>query len=187
MRPFFIFIRRENAGRRKVKAEKRRTPSEGPPAVKEDIAEAARNVAESLCAAEGLELVHVEYQRESSGRTLRVYIDRSDGVTLDDCVAVSRQLNDLLDVYLETGAPYRLEVSSPGAERPLVKADDFVRFQGNTARIKTRRPIDGQRNFKGVILESANDAVKLMTENKTALIPLAEISRARLVADNGVV
>ena len=76
-------------------------------------------LAEPLCESEGLELVHVEYQREAGGRILRLYIDRSGGVSLDDCVSVSRQLNDLLDVKLEDIGPYTLEVTSPGPERPL--------------------------------------------------------------------
>jgi ribosome maturation factor RimP len=71
-------------------------------------------LAEPLCDSEGLELVHIEYQRESGGRILRLYIDRPGGVSIDDCVNVSRQLNDLLDVNFEDIGPYTLEVTSPG-------------------------------------------------------------------------
>ena len=63
-----------------------------------------------------MELIYVEYQREAGGRILRLYIDRPGGVTLDDCIYISRQSSDLLDVYLENTGPYRLEVSSPGTE-----------------------------------------------------------------------
>ncbi|MBW2488595.1 MAG: hypothetical protein JRE72_14325, partial [Deltaproteobacteria bacterium] len=77
------------------------------------------SLVEPLCDSEGLELVHIEYQREAGGRVLRLYIDRPAGVRIDDCVNVSRQLNDLLDVNLDDMGPYTLEVTSPGPERPL--------------------------------------------------------------------
>jgi ribosome maturation factor RimP len=86
-------------------------------------------LAEPLCLSEGLELVHVEYQREPAGRTLRIYLDKPGGVTLDDCVNISRQLSDLLDVGLETEAPYRMEVSSPGIQRPLGRLERFRTVQ----------------------------------------------------------
>ena len=103
---------------------------------KEEIVARIRKLTESLCEAEGFELVHVEYQWEAGGNILRLYIDKPDvyqldahqlgGVTLDDCAYISRQVSDLLDVDLsESGLddnmPYRLEVSSPGHDRPLEK------------------------------------------------------------------
>ena len=96
-----------------------------------------RNLAEPLCEAEGVELVHIEYQRESSGRILRVYIDKPGGIRLDDCVRISRQLNDILDVYLENDLAYNLEVSSPGSDRPLGRKEDFDRFKDHQASVKT--------------------------------------------------
>ncbi len=111
----------------------------------------ANKLAASLCEAEGVELVHIEYQQETGGRILRLYIDKPGGVTLDDCVIVSRQLGDLLNVKLETEETYRLEVSSPGPDRPLGNALDFEKFKGNVAKIKTHQPVDGQKNFKGVL------------------------------------
>ena len=83
------------------------------------VAGLVRSLAEPLCDSEGLELVHVEFQRESGGRILRLYIDKPDGIKLDDCVGVSRQINDILDVNLEGLGPYSLEVTSPRPERPL--------------------------------------------------------------------
>ncbi len=83
-------------------------------------------IAEPLCLSEGLELVHIEFQREQAGRTLRLFLDKPGGVTLDDCVNISRQLSDLLDVSLdEETPPYNLEVSSPGVPRPLGKISDL--------------------------------------------------------------
>ena len=85
----------------------------------------ANKLAAPLCEAEGVELVHIEYQQETGGRILRLYIDKPGGVTLDDCIIVSRQLSDLLNVKIETEETYRLEVSSPGPDRPLGNALDF--------------------------------------------------------------
>lgn len=140
---------------------------------------------EPLCASENLELVHIEYQRESGGRILRVYIDRAGGVALDDCVNVSHQLNDLLDVHLDDIGPYNLEVTSPGPERPLSKLQDYERFKGRLAKIKTSLPINGQRNFTGIILGLIADGVSLSLNEKTVVIPFGDISKARLVEIDG--
>jgi len=138
-----------------------------------------------LCESEGLELVHVEFQREPGGRILRLYIDRVPGVTLDDCVSVSRQLNDLLDVHLDDIGPYNLEVTSPGPQRPLSKLQDYERFKGHKAKIKTRQPLNNQKNFTGIILEVTAEQIKLSANEKTVAIPFGEISKARLVDVDG--
>jgi ribosome maturation factor RimP len=137
-------------------------------------------LAEPLCESESLELIQVEYQRESAGRVLRLYIDKPGGIRLDDCVAVSRQLGDILDVNLDDAGPYNLEVTSPGPERPLAKIKDFDRFKNNRAKIKTRCMLNGQKNFKGVILGVTGDQVKLQIDEQTITIPYADISKARL-------
>ena len=138
-----------------------------------------------LCAAEGVELIQVEYRRERGGRTLRLYIDRAGGVTLDDCSTVSRQLSDLLDVYLENEMAYSLEVSSPGPDRPLVGNEDFVRFKGNKAKIQTLQPIEGQKNFTGVLEGLTEDRVNLHVDGNTVMIPLDQVKQARLVNYHG--
>ncbi len=139
-----------------------------------------QKMADNLCRAEGLELVHVECQRESHGRTLRVYIDKSGGVTLDDCAFVSRQLNDLLDVQFDIQEPYNLEVSSPGSKRPLSKLVDFDRFKGKKAKIKTMEAINGQKNFTGVLVGASKEMIALSINNHTVKIPYGIIDRARL-------
>ena len=150
-----------------------------------DIIKQVEALAEPLCDSEGLEMVHVEYQRESGGRILRLYIDRTTGVALDDCVNVSRQLNDLLDVYLDDIGPYNLEVTSPGPERPLSKLQDYERFKGRKAKIKTRQPVNDQKNCTGIILGVAAKQIKLSSNEKTATIPFGDISKARLVGVDG--
>jgi ribosome maturation factor RimP len=135
---------------------------------------------EPLCASEGLELVHVEFQRESSGRILRLYIDKADGINLDDCASVSRQMGDLLDVNLEDIGPYSLEVTSPGPQRPLAKQEDFDKFKGSRAKIKTSRPLNGQKNFTGVIKGISGGQVNLQIGEQTVAIPYQDILKARL-------
>ena len=142
-------------------------------------------LAEPLCASENLELVHIEYQREAGGRILRVYIDRPGGVALDDCVNVSRQLNDLLDVNLDDIGPYNLELTSPGPERPLSKLQDYERFKGRLAKIRTLQPINGQKNFTGIILGLIAERVSLSLNEKTVVIPFGDISKAWLVEVDG--
>lgn len=142
-------------------------------------------LAQRLCEAEGMELVHLEFQRESGGRILRLYIDQPGGVTLNDCVNISRQMGDLLDVNIENVGPYNLEVSSPGTDRPLSKEADYDRFKGNIARIKTIKPIGGQKNFKGVLSGLSGGIVSLLIGDKTVAIPFEEIARARLVDYHG--
>ena len=159
---------------------KTRTHKNRSPVNREIIVAQARELIESLCETEGLELVHIEYQREAGGRILRLFIDKPGGVTLDDCVHVSRQSSDLLDVYLEDIGPYRLEVSSPGANRPIGKRRDFDRFKGSRVKIKTAQPVDGQKKFKGVLMGISEEMVKLSVNGKTVCIPYQEIITARL-------
>ncbi len=149
------------------------------------IIKQVEGLAEPLCKSEGLELVHVEYQRESGGRILRLYIDRPEGVALDDCVNVSRQLNNLLDVYLDDIGPYNLEVTSPGPERPLSKLKDYERFKGRLAKVKTIQPINEQKNFTGIILGTTAAQIKLSSNEQTVVIPFDEIFKARLVDVDG--
>jgi ribosome maturation factor RimP len=143
------------------------------------------SVAEPLCLDEGMELVFIEFRRESRGRVLRLYIDKQGGVTLDDCVLVSHQLGDILDVTLEDIGPYSLEVSSPGTDRPIGRPEHYNRFKGQRIRIKTRQPIDGRKNYRGVLRGIDDGIVAVQCDNEEIHIPLEEISIARLVNFNG--
>jgi len=150
------------------------------PFSEQKVAGLVRSLAEPLCASEGLELVHVEYQREPNGRILRLYIDKPDGINMDDCVGVSRQMGDILDVNLEDIGPYSLEVTSPGPQRPLAKHEDFEKFKGNRIKIKLSRPLDGQRNFTGVLTGISGEQVNLQLGEEAIVIPYQDISKARL-------
>lgn len=125
----------------------------------------------------GYELVDLE--RSGRGRLLRIFIDKADGVNIDDCAAVSHHLSRVLTV--ENVAYDRLEVSSPGLDRLLKKETDFVRFAGQKARIKLRVPVDGQRNFVGVLRETRAGKVQLEADGKMWSLDLDNLEKARLV------
>lgn len=132
---------------------------------------------EKTLAGLGYELVDLE--RPGRGRLLRVFIDKANGVNVDDCAAVSHHLNRLLPVE---GVAYdRLEVSSPGLDRLLRKERDFVRFAGHKARIRLRVPVDGQRNFVGVLGETRAGTVQLDIDGKLLSVELHNLEKARLV------
>lgn len=147
----------------------------------QEIAARVWELAEPLCAAEGMELIHVEYQRETGGRILRLYLEKPDGVSLEDCAEVSRQLSDILDIKLQTQDPYTLEVSSPGADRPVSRPQDFERFQGRRVKIRLARPLNGQKNFTGLIAGYSDQKVWIAVGEETIGLDHSEITKARLV------
>ena len=132
---------------------------------------------ETTLAGLGYELVDLD--RSGRGRLIRVFIDKPGGIGVDDCARVSHHLTRVLAV--ENVSYDRLEVSSPGLDRPLKKEQDFVRFAGHKARIKVRIPIDGQRNFVGVLREVKSGAVQLDVEGRLLLLELGNLEKARLV------
>lgn len=132
----------------------------------------------------GYQLVGVEYQLDGSYGTLRVYIDREQGVSLDDCAEISRQISAILDVEDPIQQAYDLEISSPGLDRPLFKLADYERFTGQTVKIKLVVGLDGRRNFKGALL-GVSDANEVLVEvdGTEFRLPFADIAKANLVAD----
>ena len=127
----------------------------------------------------GLGYELVDFERSGKGKLLRVFIDKPGGVNLDDCAAVSHHLSRVLPVE---GIDYeRLEISSPGLDRALKKERDFVKYAGHKARIKTRVPVDGQRNFVGVLRETRGGKVEIDVDGKTVCLDLSNLDRARLV------
>ena len=125
----------------------------------------------------GYELVDVE--RSGRGKLMRVYIDKPGGIDVDDCARVSNHLSRLFTV--ENIAYERLEVSSPGLDRVLRKEQDFVRFAGQRARIKLRVPVEGQRNFVGVLRETREGKVEIEADGKVVSFDLSNLDKARLV------
>ncbi len=135
---------------------------------------------EPVLRSEGMELIEVEFRRESHGWVLRLYIDREEGVSVDDCAQVSRTLSDLLDVADPIEYPYHLEVSSPGLNRPLRKREHFARFVGSTVEVKTLSPVMERRNFKGILEKVDTHVIHVNCDSMTYEIPLENLDRARL-------
>jgi len=125
----------------------------------------------------GYELV--DWEVSPKGRFVRVFIDKPNGVDVEDCARVSRHLTRLFAV--ENVDFERLEVSSPGLDRPLKKAADFVRFVGEEADFRLSAPIESARRMKGILRGVEDDAVLVLTAQGMRTIPLADIDRARLV------
>ena len=125
----------------------------------------------------GYELV--DFERSGKGKLLRVFIDNPGGIGVEDCAKVS---NHLSRVFAVEGVPYeRLEISSPGLDRLLSKEQDFVRFAGHRARLKLRVPLEGQRNFVGVLRETRAGKVELEVDGKVISVDLSNLDKARLV------
>jgi ribosome maturation factor RimP len=148
------------------------------------IEERVREIAERVCTDQGLELVHAEVAGPQGKPILRIFIDRPEGVTHENCSAVSLHVGTTLDVEDFIHSPYTLEVSSPGLERGLYKRDDYERFTGRQAKVKMRTSVNGQRNFRGRIEGLEGDRV--VFEDKTSgrvALPLEAIVKANLEID----
>lgn len=126
----------------------------------------------------GYELVDFELQNR--GRLLRVFIDRLEGISIDDCVLISNQIGNVLAV--ENDFDYdRLEVSSPGLDRVLKKAADFAKFIGQEASVKLRLAVDGRKNFVGTIVAVTDENLDFQVDGKPYQFNLQQIEKARLV------
>ncbi len=148
------------------------------------IDERVRAIAERVATDHGLELVHTEAVGPAGKPILRVYIDKPEGVTHEDCAEMSLHLGTVLDVEDFIHTAYTLEVSSPGIERGLYKRADYERFTGSLARMKSRTPVNGQRNFRGRIVGVKGECV--IFEDKTngrVTVPLEAIAKANLEID----
>jgi ribosome maturation factor RimP len=155
------------------------------------VVDRVRDAAARIAAGYGLEIFDVQYRRESGGMVLRVRLDRpgasaaEDGVSVDDCARVSRDLSALLDVEDVVPTAYTLEVSSPGLDRPLRSEADYRRFTGRRAKIVMSRPVDGQGYFKGRLagLDGEGEGLTVVIDaddGRRHQVPMAVITRAHL-------
>ncbi len=138
------------------------------------------------------ELVDLELKSEGASWALRIFIDKPGGITLDDCVAVSREVGAILEIEDPIKSAYRLEVSSPGLDRPLKKPADFERFAGRKVKVKSLSLIDPderghtRKTFTGTLLGLDGDQVRIEQDDKrggVVAIPLSEINAANLVEE----
>lgn len=129
-----------------------------------------------------LELWGVEHVIQGRHSVLRVYIDKGgDGVTIDDCEKVSRQISGVFDVEDPIPGEYTLEVSSPGMDRPLFELEQFKRYIGSEAAVRLRSPLNGRRKFKGIIQKVEADTVCMMIDDQEIALPASSIDKANLV------
>ena len=148
------------------------------------VAEVIENLVTPIVNEIGLELVDIEYVKEGREWFLRVYIDKDNGVDIEDCGIVSEKLSEVLDAIDPIPHNYFLEVSSPGAERPLKKDKDFAKAIGKNVFIKTYEPIDGEKAFEGILTQfdgqTVTVEVKIKTRKKSVVIPYDKVANARL-------
>ena len=154
----------------------------------ETVVERVRALAGRVAAGRGLEIFDVQFRREAPGMVLRVQIDRpgpaataEESVSVEDCAHMSRELSAILDVEDVVPTAYTLEVSSPGLDRPLRRADDYRRFAGRMAKIVMRQRVDGQGFFRGKLGGlDGTDVLIEADDRKTHRVPLEVITRAHL-------
>jgi ribosome maturation factor RimP len=157
--------------------------------VQDTVAERARRLLEPVLERDGYELVEVEWQREGASWILRLFIDRPEGVGIDDCQSVSRLVETILDVEDFIEPAYSLEVSSPGVDRPLRKPSDFERFAGKRAKVKAFGPLESaagapaRKHWTGVLRGFRHGSVEIDVDGTLHRIPLDRIAKANLEHD----
>lgn len=150
-------------------------------ALSEKIEDLVFNLVESSVEELGLELVSVEYVKEGASWYLRIFIDKEDGVDLDDCERASRKISDLLDEKDPISQAYFLEVSSPGIERVLQREKDFVKFRDYLVNVQLYAPWEGQKKLQGLLGEVTKETLNLILDNDCPVeIPRKQIAQVRL-------
>jgi len=130
-----------------------------------------------------MELVDLEYLHEHGQWILRFYIDKTGGVTLDDCATMSDRIGQVLDLTDPIPQNYSLEISSPGIYRTLRKPEDFKKFVGQGVDVSLYAPLDGRRHFKGLMESVSSEAVSVQVDGKSYVLPFAGIAKAKLDPD----
>jgi ribosome maturation factor RimP len=139
------------------------------------------NVIEPVVTGLGYELVGVEFGQAENGTTLRVYIDKPDGIVMEDCATVSRQLNAVLDVEDTIRSAYLLEVSSPGIDRPLFTEAQFAAQVGERVKIRLSNDVGGRRNFKGQLVAVADGMATVEVDGIDYELAVSDVEQANIV------
>lgn len=129
----------------------------------------------------GYELLGIELNQNGHGSILRIYIDKDEGITIDDCALVSRQLAGLLDVEDPIQGNYDLEVSSPGLDRPIFTVEQFKKFIGETIKLRLYEKQDGRKRYVGLLVSANDDLIIINCDDEDIEVPLNLIDTARLV------
>ncbi len=148
-----------------------------------EIVDRVRAIVLPIATNEGMEVVDIEYRRESGGWVLRVILDKEGGVTLDDCTRVSQEAGRSLDVEDVIPTSYTLEVSSPGLTRPLRTERDFMKYLGRLVKVKTVDPIEKRRQFKGRLVRASENGLEIQVEGRIFQIPFSNVAKANLEVD----
>ena len=130
----------------------------------------------------GYEFVGLEYKPSNHQSMLRIYIDHENGIHVDDCAKVSRQVSAVLDVEDPIKSEYTLEVSSPGLDRPLFTVEHYQRFKGKEIKCKLRMPFNGRRNFTGKLIEADDLKITLSIDNESVELYIEDIEKANILA-----
>jgi ribosome maturation factor RimP len=161
--------------------------------VEQGVAARLATITEPVLASLGFRLVRVRISG-LSGCTIQIMAERADGsMTIDDCEAISRALSPVLDVADPVEEAYRLEVSSPGIDRPLVRVSDFERFAGHQIKVEMAIAMEGRRRFRGVLLGAQGESARIRRDDAAAgeaveaLLPIGEMAEARLVLTDALV
>ena len=168
-------------------------PSEPRLIVEPGLSARVASIVEPVIEQLGYRLVRVRVSG-AEGCTMQIMAERPDGsMTVEDCEAVSRALSPVLDVADPIDRAYRLEISSPGIDRPLVRKSDFERYAGHVARIETAMPIQGRKRFRGTLMGTEGEAARIRRDGATEgeeaeiLLPIEEMSEAKLVLTDQLV
>ncbi|KPD26922.1 MULTISPECIES: ribosome maturation factor RimP [Pseudomonas aeruginosa group] len=129
----------------------------------------------------GYECWGVEFISQGRHSVLRVYIDRPEGILIDDCEAVSRQVSGILDVEDPISGEYTLEVSSPGMDRPLFTLEQFAKHAGEQVKIRLRSPYEGRRNYQGILRGVEEQEVVVLVDDHEYLLPIDSIDKANII------
>jgi ribosome maturation factor RimP len=131
----------------------------------------------------GYELWGLEYMSQGKHSILRVYIDKADGINLEDCERVSHEVSAILDVEDPIGSHYSLEVSSPGVPRPIFYSWQYLRYVGKVVQIKLYKPVDGRRKYEGTIVSADDVELVLHTGNADKQFTVSNIVKANLIVE----
>jgi ribosome maturation factor RimP len=149
--------------------------------MRQEVVSKVEEIAQRVAASDGIEVVEVEFKGSGGNQFLRISIDKPAGVSHADCELVSQQVGTILDVEDVVPGHYTLEVSSPGVERKLLKPNDYIRFQGQKAKIVLREPVESRRHWEGKLAGLENGTVSLdVGADRVLRFPLSQVERANL-------
>ncbi|MDW5300692.1 MAG: ribosome maturation factor RimP [Sedimentibacter sp.] len=151
---------------------------------KKSIEAAVRKIVDDVIKSSEIELVDVEYVKEGPFKYLRIYIDKSEGITVDDCADVSRVLNKKLDEVDLIEEQYFLEVSSPGLERPFKTDADYQKNIGGLVNVNFYKPIDGKKSIEGILIEKQESIIVIKMGEENTTIELKDVSKINKVLED---